>query len=56
MARLRDDAYDAVLLSRADPPELNALELVEGYRAGGAHRADYRDGSSERAGDGGRLL
>ncbi|MGI6418382.1 MAG: hypothetical protein ACOX1P_22240 [Thermoguttaceae bacterium] len=36
MARLRDDTYDAVLLSH-DPPELNALELVEGYRAGGAH-------------------
>ena len=36
MARLRDDTFDAVLLSH-DPPELNALELIEGYRAGGAH-------------------
>lgn len=36
MARLRDDTYDAVLVSH-DPPELNALELIEGYRAGGTH-------------------
>lgn len=36
MARLRDDTFDAVLVSH-DPPELNALELIEGYRAGGAH-------------------
>ncbi len=35
MARLRDDTFDAVLVSH-DPPELNALELIEGYRAGGA--------------------
>lgn len=36
LARLRDETYDAVLLSH-DPPELDALDLVEGYRAGGAH-------------------
>ncbi len=35
MARLRDEAYDAVLVSH-EPGELDALELVEGYRAGGA--------------------
>ena len=34
MARLRDDTFAAVLVSH-DPPELNALELIEGYRAGG---------------------
>ncbi len=36
LARLRDDTFDAVLVSH-DPPELNALELIEGYRAGGAN-------------------
>lgn len=36
MARLRDETFDAVLVSH-DPPELNALDLIEGYRAGGAH-------------------
>jgi DNA-binding response OmpR family regulator len=36
MARLRDDTFDAVLVSH-DPPELNALELIEGYRAGGTN-------------------
>jgi len=35
MARLRDETFDAVLVSH-DPPELDALELIEGYRAGGA--------------------
>ena len=35
LARLREDAYDAVLVSH-DPGELDALELIEGYRAGGA--------------------
>ena len=35
LARLRDDAFDAVLVSH-EPGELDALELVEGYRAGGA--------------------
>ncbi|MHB8900223.1 MAG: hypothetical protein ACYC6Y_15850 [Thermoguttaceae bacterium] len=35
MTRLREDTFDAVLVSH-DPPELNALELIEGYRAGGA--------------------
>ncbi len=35
LVRLRDDTFDAVLVSH-DPPELNALELIEGYRAGGA--------------------
>jgi CheY-like chemotaxis protein len=35
LARLRDEAYDAVLVSH-EPDELDALDLVEGYRAGGA--------------------
>jgi DNA-binding NarL/FixJ family response regulator len=35
LARLRDDAFDAVLVSH-DADELNALDLIEGYRAGGA--------------------
>jgi DNA-binding response OmpR family regulator len=35
LARLRDEAYDAVLVSH-EPGELDALELIEGYRAGGA--------------------
>jgi CheY-like chemotaxis protein len=35
LARLRDDVYDAVLVSH-QPDELNALDLIEGYRAGGA--------------------
>ena len=35
MARLRDEAFDAVLVSH-EPGELDALELIEGYRAGGA--------------------
>jgi DNA-binding NarL/FixJ family response regulator len=35
LARLRDDAFDAVLVSH-EPGELDALDLVEGYRAGGA--------------------
>jgi DNA-binding response OmpR family regulator len=35
MARLRDEAFDAVLLSH-EPGELDALELIEGLRAGGA--------------------
>ncbi|MEN6450899.1 MAG: hypothetical protein ABFC96_10440 [Thermoguttaceae bacterium] len=35
MARLRDDAFDAVLVSH-DADELNALDMIEGYRAGGA--------------------
>ena len=35
LARLRDEAFDAVLVSH-DPGELDALELIEGYRAGGA--------------------
>ena len=55
MTRLRDDTFDAVLVSH-DPPELNALELIEGYRAGGAARTDHRDGAAERAGNGGSLL
>jgi DNA-binding response OmpR family regulator len=36
LAHLRDEAYDAVLVAH-DPNELNALDLVEGYRAGGAN-------------------
>lgn len=35
LSRLREEAYDAVLVSH-EPGELDALELVEGYRAGGA--------------------
>jgi DNA-binding NarL/FixJ family response regulator len=35
LARLRDEAYDAVLASHV-PGELDALSLIEGYRAGGA--------------------
>jgi DNA-binding response OmpR family regulator len=35
LARLRDDVFDAVLVSHL-PGELDALDLVEGYRAGGA--------------------
>ncbi len=35
VARLRDQAFDAVLVSH-EPGELDALDLVEGYRAGGA--------------------
>jgi DNA-binding response OmpR family regulator len=35
LARLRDETFDAVLVSH-QPGELDALELIEGYRAGGA--------------------
>ncbi len=35
LARLRDETYDAVLVSH-EPGELDALDLIEGYRAGGA--------------------
>ncbi len=35
LARLREEAFDAVLVSH-EPGELDALELTEGYRAGGA--------------------
>ncbi len=35
LARLREDVFDAVLVSH-EPGELDALDLVEGYRAGGA--------------------
>ena len=35
VARLRDEAFDAVLVSH-EPGELDALDLIEGYRAGGA--------------------
>jgi len=35
LARLRDEAFDAVLVSH-EPGELDALDLIEGYRAGGA--------------------
>jgi DNA-binding response OmpR family regulator len=38
MARLRDDAFDAVLVCH-EPGELDALELIEGYRAGGSEEA-----------------
>ncbi|MCR4412214.1 MAG: hypothetical protein NUV77_07285 [Thermoguttaceae bacterium] len=35
LARLRDEAFDVVLVSH-EPGELDALDLIEGYRAGGA--------------------
>jgi DNA-binding NarL/FixJ family response regulator len=35
LARLRDEVFDAVLVSHL-PGELDALRLIEGYRAGGA--------------------
>jgi CheY-like chemotaxis protein len=35
LARLRDDAFDAVLVSH-ESEELNALDMIEGYRAGGS--------------------
>ena len=35
LARLRDEVFDAVLVTHL-PGELDALDLVEGYRAGGA--------------------
>jgi len=35
MARLRDDQFDAVLVSH-DPPELDALEFVQALRGGGS--------------------
>ena len=35
LARLRDEAFDAVLVSH-EPGELDALDLIEGYRVGGA--------------------
>ena len=35
LARLRDEVYDAVLVSH-EPGELDGLDLVEGYRASGA--------------------
>ena len=35
LARLRDEVFDAVLVVH-EPGELDALDLVEGYRAGGA--------------------
>jgi DNA-binding NarL/FixJ family response regulator len=34
MARLRDDVFDAVFISH-EPPELDALEFVQGLRGGG---------------------
>ena len=38
LARLRDEAFDAVVVSH-EPTELDALDLVAGYRAGGADEA-----------------
>ncbi len=35
MEQLRDEAFDAILVSH-EPGELDALDLVEGYRSGGA--------------------
>lgn len=35
LARLRDDVFDAVLVSH-DPDELHALDMIEGCRAGGS--------------------
>lgn len=36
LARLRDETFDAVLVSH-EPEQLDALDLIEGYRAGGAN-------------------
>ena len=55
LARLRDEVFDAVLVSH-EPAELDALDLIEGYRAGGGRRADRRAGHAERAGDGRPVL
>jgi DNA-binding response OmpR family regulator len=38
LARLRDEAFDAVLVSH-EPGELDAVELVAAYRASGAEEA-----------------
>jgi len=38
LARLRDEAFDCVLVCH-EPGELDALELIEGYRAGGTEAA-----------------
>ena len=35
MERLRDEVFDAILVNH-EPDELDALDLIEGYRAGGA--------------------
>ena len=35
LARLRDEVFDAVLVSH-EPGELDSLDLIEGYRAGGS--------------------
>ena len=35
LSRLRDEAFDAVLVSH-EPGELDSLDLIEGYRAGGS--------------------
>lgn len=35
LARLRDEVFDAILVSH-EAEELNALDLIEGYRAGGS--------------------
>jgi hypothetical protein len=35
LARVRDEVFDAMLVSH-DPPALDAVEFVEGFRAGGA--------------------
>ena len=35
LSRLRDETFDAVLVSH-EPGELDALDLIEGYRAGGS--------------------
>ncbi|MEE8452293.1 MAG: hypothetical protein V3R99_10275, partial [Thermoguttaceae bacterium] len=36
LGRLRDETFDAVLVSH-EPDQLDALDLIEGYRAGGAN-------------------
>jgi len=36
LARLREEVFDVVLVTH-DPGELDALDLIEGYRAGGAN-------------------
>lgn len=48
MARLRDEAFDAVLVSH-EPPNLDALELVEGLRGAGADEPILVLGQSSEA-------
>ena len=55
LARLRDEVFDAVLISHL-PGELDALELVEGDLGRRGRGADSDPGPSKRTRDGRRLL